>query len=224
MKITIVYDNNSFNNNLTTDWGFASVIETNNRKILFDTGGSGKILLQNLIDLNIDPSSIDDIVISHPDFDHIGGLATFLLLNETATIHIPISFRGIRYPNEVKYYDKPTKIYENIYLSGELDKREQSLAIKTEKGLVLIIGCGHPGVEKIINSVSEFGDVFAIIGGLHGFKEFDILKDINYVCPTHCTKYIDKIHSLYPKKYIEGGVGKIIELWNKNVYGTVAVQ
>ncbi|MEA3500651.1 MAG: MBL fold metallo-hydrolase [Candidatus Marinimicrobia bacterium] len=211
MKITIVYDNTSISNNLKADWGFSCVIETNNKKILFDTGGSGKILLENITNLDIDPTSIDDIVISHPDFDHIGGLSTFLLLNKTATVHIPISFRGIRYPNEVKYYDEPTKIYKNIFLSGELDKREQSLAIKTEKGLVLIIGCGHPGVEKIMNSVSKFGNIFAIVGGLHGFKDFEILQDVKYVCPTHCTKYKEKIKSLYPTKYIEGGVGKVIE-------------
>lgn len=211
MKITIVYDNTSFKENLTADWGFSCVIETDKRKILFDTGGSGKILLKNLASLNFDPLSIDDIIISHPDFDHIGGLATFLLLNKTATIHIPISFRGIRYPNEVKYYDEPTKIYNNIFLSGELDKREQSLAIKTEKGLILIIGCGHPGVEKIMDSVSKFGNIYAIVGGLHDFKEFKILKDIEKICPIHCTKYKEKIKSLYPKKYIEGGVGKVIE-------------
>jgi len=85
------------------------------------------------------------------------------------------------------------------------------LAIKTEKGLILIIGCGHPGVEKIMDSVSKFGNIYAIVGGLHDFKEFKILKDIEKICPTHCTKYKEKIKSLYPKKYIEGGVGKIIE-------------
>ena len=212
MKITIVYDNTSLNDNLKADWGFSCIIETDNRKILFDTGGSGKILLENIANLNINPSSIDDIVISHPDFDHIGGLATFLLLNKTATIHIPVSFRGIRYSNEVKYYNEPTKIYDNIFISGELDKREQSLAIKTEKGLAIIIGCGHPGIKKIMDSLSCFGKIYAIVGGLHGFNEFEILKDVKYVCPTHCTKYKEKIKSLYPKKYIEGGVGKVIEL------------
>ena len=211
LNITIVYDNTSFKEGLIADWGWSCFIETNERKILFDTGGNGKILLENLVALNIDPISIDDIVISHTDFDHIGGLSTFLNLNQTAVIHIPISFRGVRYPNDIKYYDKPTKIYENIFLSGELDKREQSLALKTETGLILVIGCGHPGVGKIIDSLSKFGNVFAIIGGLHGFKEFELLNDIEKICPTHCTKYKNKIKSLFPEKYIEGGVGKIMK-------------
>ena len=53
MKITIVYDNTTTDKNLTADWGFACFIETSERNILFDTGGNGKILLQNLKTLNI---------------------------------------------------------------------------------------------------------------------------------------------------------------------------
>ena len=211
MKITIVYDNTTTKKGMIEDWGWSCLIETEERNILFDTGGNGKILLENLVNLNIDPRSIDDIVISHPDFDHIGGLSTFLCSNQDAIVHLPISFRGIRYPNEVKYYDKPTKIYENIFLTGELYKREQSLAIKTEKGLILIIGCGHPGVREIIDSISKFGNIYAIIGGLHGFNEFEILQNIEKVCPSHCTKYKEKIKMLYPDKYLEGGVGEIFE-------------
>ena len=211
MKITIVYDKTTSKPGLIDDWGWSCFIETSNRNILFDTGGNGKILLENLVNLNIDPESIDDIVISHPDFDHIGGLSTFLNLNQNAIIHIPISFRGIRYPNKVKFYDKPTQIYENIFLTGELDKREQSLAIRTDNGLVLIIGCGHPGVGNIIDSLSEFGNVYAIIGGLHGFDEFEVLENIDKICPAHCTKYKEKIKILHPEKYIENGVGEIFE-------------
>jgi 7,8-dihydropterin-6-yl-methyl-4-(beta-D-ribofuranosyl)aminobenzene 5'-phosphate synthase len=211
MKITIVYDNITSKPNLIEDWGWSCFVETGKRNILFDTGGNGKILLENLMHLDIDPKSIDDVVISHPDFDHIGGLSTFLNLNQTATVHIPISFRGIHFPNKVKCYGKPTEIYDNIFLTGELDKREQSLSIKTDKGLVLIIGCGHPGLEKIINSVSKFGNIFAIVGGLHGFKEFDLLHNIEKVCASHCTKHKEKIKSLYPEKYIEGGVGETFE-------------
>jgi len=85
------------------------------------------------------------------------------------------------------------------------------LAIKTEKGLVLIIGCGHPGIGNIMNSVSKFGKVHAIVGGLHGFKKFELLRDIEKVCATHCTRFKAKIENLYPEKYIKSGVGEIFE-------------
>ncbi|HMA76663.1 MAG TPA: MBL fold metallo-hydrolase [Candidatus Krumholzibacteriaceae bacterium] len=208
MKIIIVYDNTSTGENLAADWGFSCFIQTDKRKILFDTGGNGKILLQNLRELKIDPEDFDDIVISHPDFDHIGGLSHILNLNSSAVIHNPISFRGIRYKNEVKYYDHPAEIYQNIFLTGELGKREQSLAVRTENGLILIIGCGHPTLRKIMAAASPFGDIHAIIGGLHGFREFEILEKVEKICPTHCTVHKEKIKELYPAKYIEGGAGR----------------
>lgn len=221
MKVTITYDNSSTNDTLIPDWGFSCFLETSGRKILFDTGGNGRILLQNLRNLQIDPACFDDIFISHPDFDHIGGLSDILNLNHTAVIHNPTSFRGIRYPNQVIYYDNPTRIYEHIFTTGELGQREQSLAVETDKGLVIIIGCGHPGIREIIdtllefgritNSLAGFGTVHAILGGLHGFDEFEVLEKIQKVCPTHCTRHIDEIRRLYPAKFMAGGVGKVLE-------------
>lgn len=221
MNITILYDNTTSNSDLVADWGFSCLVKVRDRNILFDTGANGKILFQNLQTLNINPQIFTDIVISHPDFDHIGGLSTILNLNEKAVIHNPISFRGIRYANEVKYYREPTEIYHKIFLTGELGNREQSLAVSTQKGLVIIIGCGHPGVESIINSLLEFDDIInslsgfgkihAIVGGLHGFDQYEVLENVDKVCATHCTQNKDKIKSLFPGKFIKGGVGRTIE-------------
>ncbi len=211
MKITIVYDNTTGRSDLKADWGWACFIETGSRNILFDTGGNGKILLENLRNLSIDPESIDDIVISHPDFDHIGGLSAILNTNEKAVVHVPFSFRGIMYPNKVHSYDKPAEIYPGVFLTGELDKREQSLAVSTAEGLVLIIGCAHPGVENIMDAVSEFGEIHAVIGGLHGFDKLEILEDVKHICATHCTKHKKEIKKMYPEKCFEGGAGRVFE-------------
>ena len=72
MKITIIYDNTVFRKNLRADWGFAVLVETYGKKILFDTGASGSILLANMEKLGIAPDGIRDVFISHPHFDHIG--------------------------------------------------------------------------------------------------------------------------------------------------------
>jgi 7,8-dihydropterin-6-yl-methyl-4-(beta-D-ribofuranosyl)aminobenzene 5'-phosphate synthase len=37
-------------------------------------------------------------------------------------------------------------------------------------------------------------------------------KNLDVICPAHCTQHIAEIKALYPEKYTEGGVGKIIEL------------
>jgi len=47
---------------------------------------------------------------------------------------------------------------------------------------------------------------------LHGFNKFDVIKDLSLICPCHCTQYKLEIRSLYPKKYVSGGAGRIIEI------------
>ena len=70
----------------------------------------------------------------------------------------------------------------------------------------------EPGVGNILNSVRQFGKVIVLIGGLHGFSHFDLVKDLDLICATHCTQYKDKVKNLYPEKFIEGGVGREIEI------------
>ncbi|GAH19538.1 unnamed protein product, partial [marine sediment metagenome] len=84
--------------------------------------------------------------------------------------------------------------------------------VKTEKGLVVIVGCSHPGVKNILKAASDLGDPKVLIGGLHGFSDFDLVKDLEFICPTHCTQFKSEIRSRYPGKYVSGGVGKVIEI------------
>jgi len=86
------------------------------------------------------------------------------------------------------------------------------MVVKTEKGHVLIVGCSHPKMKNILGAALQFGKIYAIIGGLHGFNEYELFKDMEVICPTHCTQHIAEIKALYPEKYIEGGAGKIINL------------
>ncbi|MBN1195447.1 MAG: MBL fold metallo-hydrolase [Methanomicrobiaceae archaeon] len=212
MKITIIYDNTAFRNDLQADWGFSALVEGENvPAILFDAGGNGKILLGNMEKLGIDPSSIDEVFISHSHFDHIGGLSDFLNTNKKAKIYVPPSFRGLK-GREVIVITQPTKIHENIFSTGELEGIEQSLGVKTDKGIVIITGCSHPHMGTILNTARQFGKIFGIIGGLHGFRDIALFRDLELLCPVHCTQHKAELKRLYPEKYSEGGAGKVIEM------------
>ncbi len=71
LKITILYDNESCIKDADSDWGFSCLVEAYGRTILFDTGGSGSILLKNAEVLGVDLKTIQDVFISHVHFDHI---------------------------------------------------------------------------------------------------------------------------------------------------------
>ena len=212
MKVTILYDNEAWQEGLTADWGFSCLIEAHGRRILFDAGGSGSILLKNMSVLGVDPRSIGEVFISHVHFDHTGGLSAILDMNDNVTLYAPSSLRGVFHVKKTIYEDKPGQLHEHFYTTGLLDDMEQSLAIETEKGLVVIVGCSHPGVGSILKAATQFGTPYILIGGLHGFKEFELVEELQLICPTHCTQHIREIQSLYPNKYIQGGAGRIIEI------------
>jgi 7,8-dihydropterin-6-yl-methyl-4-(beta-D-ribofuranosyl)aminobenzene 5'-phosphate synthase len=211
MKITLIYDNEVYKEGLQADWGFSCLVEIEDTPgILFDTGANGAILLSNMEKLKIDPASIQDVVISHAHFDHVGGLAAFLNVNPDVSIYVPASIGRKNSEKGVISVSGPMEIYENVFSTGELDNIEQSMAIKMDDGIVVIAGCSHPGMAHILGAASQFGKVYAVVGGLHGFSEYDLFKDLKLICPTHCTQHKREIKSLYPDQYVEGGAGQVI--------------
>ena len=211
MRVTIIYDNTSFRRGLKSDWGFSALVEAKKRRILFDTGANGSILLSNMQKLGIDPKEIQDVFISHAHWDHIGGLSSFLNVNNNVKLWVPPSFAEAKNAEQVIEIEAPTKLYDGIYSTGELEGIEQSLCIETKKGIVVMVGCSHPRMEHILQVASQFGRVYGVIGGMHGNRP-ESLKGLDLICPTHCTQYKSQMKALYPEKYIEGGAGRIIEV------------
>ncbi len=91
---------------------------------------------------------------------------------------------------------------------------EQSLVLKTEKGLLIINSCSHGGVVNIINEVrASFPDehVYGIVGGFHLFRRSDdeirkVARDIKdtgieYVCTGHCTK--DRAYGILKEELLD---------------------
>jgi 7,8-dihydropterin-6-yl-methyl-4-(beta-D-ribofuranosyl)aminobenzene 5'-phosphate synthase len=177
LSITVNYDNNPYKERLVTAWGFSCLIRGTEKTILFDTGGDGSILLANMEELGINPKEIDLVVISHIHGDHVGGLHSLLEKNPEVVVYLPESFpKGFKddakeYGAKVVAVQEPLKICEGVYSTGELGTwiKEQSLIIHTEKGLIVITGCAHPGIVKIVNKAKDLvkNDVLLVMGGFH---------------------------------------------------------
>lgn len=234
MFITVVHDNNPYKEGLETAWGFSCLIASTEKTILFDTGGDSSILFGNTQKLSIESNGIDMVVLSHIHRDHTGGLYSFLEKTPEVTVYLPKSFPKRFKDNvtscgaKIVEVEQSLKVCENVYSTGQLGRwiKEQSLIIRTNKGLIIIIGCAHPGIVKIVNTAKDLlkDDILLVMGGFHlewaskGKTEKIISAfrqlGVRYVGPCHCSG--DKARSLFEKhfgkNYINIGAGKTITL------------
>ncbi|MCD6373510.1 MAG: MBL fold metallo-hydrolase [Thermococcus sp.] len=79
MKLTVVYENHAgFTKGLIGGHGFSALVEHEGTRVLIDAGTDGKVLLNNMDALGIEPGSIDYLFITHGHYDHTGGLKALL--------------------------------------------------------------------------------------------------------------------------------------------------
>jgi 7,8-dihydropterin-6-yl-methyl-4-(beta-D-ribofuranosyl)aminobenzene 5'-phosphate synthase len=233
LTITMVYDNIPDDPRVTADLGFGAYIQYHDQAILFDTGRDGQILLENMQTLDIDPTSVQAVVLSHPHNDHIGGLADFLEVSSHPPVYLLSTFddsfiERTQQATEVIEAVHGQEIAIDILTSGEIsgDIPEQVLVIRTRKGLVVITGCAHPGIVRIVEQVIELTDepVYMVMGGFHlGEASEDeieaIIEDLKQlgvraVAPSHCTGEL-ATHMFaveYGEDFISTGVGSVITI------------
>ena len=85
MKWTVLSDNRSNDCRLSTEHGLSILLETEQHKILLDTGASDAFI-KNAEQLGVDLSDVDYVFISHGHSDHAGGLRHLLEHNQKAQI------------------------------------------------------------------------------------------------------------------------------------------
>jgi 7,8-dihydropterin-6-yl-methyl-4-(beta-D-ribofuranosyl)aminobenzene 5'-phosphate synthase len=229
ITLTVVYDNRSADPRLGTAWGFACLIETGATTILFDTGGDGHLLMDNLATLGIDPQAIDAVVLSHLHSDHTGGLDRLLAANDRLTVYLPQSFPAsfkARIHNPVVEVSEPVMIADHIRTTGELGTTiiEQALIIETRRGLIVLTGCAHPGIVEIVRQAKTAGDVYLGMGGFHladnSAAEVEAViaelkrSGVQQAAPGHCTgdKAIEQFHPAFGPDFIPIGAGAVLHV------------
>ncbi|MFW6194091.1 MAG: MBL fold metallo-hydrolase [Halobacteriota archaeon] len=194
-KLRVVFDNQSLKPGLKEGWGFSCLIEHEGSKVLFDTGADGSILRHNMGEMGIDIHDIDMVIISHGHGDHTGGLREILKVKPEISVAIPQSITRTmsRFSSNLTPVSKAEQLLPGIWSTGELPPGEQGAVIETGKGNVLVTGCSHPGLGKMIEESERLlGELFCIIGGFHGFTKVEMLGD-RLVYPCHCTMLKSKI-------------------------------
>lgn len=233
MRFFIAFDNYAYDERFEALWGFSVYIEIDGFAILFDTGSNGRVLLRNIRRFGLDLKNIQILFLSHPHWDHIGGLDSVIEENSDITLYLPSSFSPrLVYDLEklvykVEVLDNPTKIAKFLYSTGTMGEvGEQGLIIDTEQGGVLVVGCSHPGIVHMVQRAKEIvqKDIIYTIGGFHLFqKETQEIVEVatalkalgvQYVTPTHCSgkQAMEIFEDMFQEGCIAGGAGRIIDL------------
>ena len=183
---------------LATEPGVSYLIKTEESTVLFDVGYNMKRehpspLLRNMSKLGISFDQIDTIIISHPHADHVGGDINQLKRQFSPSKgHVDLSGKKIFLPPGMSHPDfntmqvqRPVKIARGIISTGPIYSSqfilgntlfpmgitpEQALVVDIKgHGVVIIVGCGHQGLERILKLVDHLFDkpVYGIVGGLH---------------------------------------------------------
>jgi 7,8-dihydropterin-6-yl-methyl-4-(beta-D-ribofuranosyl)aminobenzene 5'-phosphate synthase len=110
--------------------------------------------------------------------------------------------------------------------AGTKELRELSLVLETPRGAVVVVGCSHPGIERIVQAASELAQpVHMVFGGFHLPAAADgevariaaVLHDryrVARLAPGHCTgePAFHRFQRVWGGGYAYAGVGSVIPL------------
>jgi 7,8-dihydropterin-6-yl-methyl-4-(beta-D-ribofuranosyl)aminobenzene 5'-phosphate synthase len=109
---------------------------------------------------------------------------------------------------------------------GTREMNETSLVIKTPKGSVLVVGCSHPGIEKILEEATKIEpQIYSVFGGFHLVDMSDTrvtemvmrFRDqwkIERMAAGHCTGQFAfaELIRIFGPRFDPSGVGSVIPL------------
>ena len=141
---------------------------------------------------------------------------------------------GTVFPSaNIQLIDKTTEVTPGITLialvsdaPGTKELKELSLAIDTPDGVVLVVGCSHPGIEAIVAEAAKINPhIHFVAGGFHLVvaqdpaieKVANALHDtykVDYIAPGHCTgePTFTALQKVYGERYLYAGLGSTLSV------------
>lgn len=144
-----------------------------------------------------------------------------------------MNFGSVWPEGKFEYIENTTEVMPGIHLislvsetPGTRELRELSLVLETSEGLVIVVGCSHPGVDVIVKEASKIDKrIFLVLGGYHlPTAPDDKIQNIadtlmnnlhvQHLAPGHCTgePAQDIFQKLWGEQYIYAGVSSVIPL------------
>jgi 7,8-dihydropterin-6-yl-methyl-4-(beta-D-ribofuranosyl)aminobenzene 5'-phosphate synthase len=144
MTITVLIENLVYQKQLIAEHGLSFHIEHEEKIFLFDTG-QGENFIHNANKLAIDLAKVDFLIISHGHYDHIGGIHSFLKINNKAKILLKKQALYPKYKNKefigltdighlpkerIEFIDSVREVGENLFVMPNI---KEYYAIDTHK-------------------------------------------------------------------------------------------
>lgn len=249
IKITILCENETSKRAARfcrSEWGFSAYVETEQVKILFDTGHTD-LYKHNANALGIDLNQSDFVVLSHHHWDHTSGMLSHEFKEKKKLILHPDVLNKV---SEEKAYifnrdfeviatEPSLEFASGIFFLGEIPRKmsfeqgehkgdsmldDSAIAIKTEKGLIVLTGCSHAGICNICEHAKELTgqDLYAVVGGFHLTKknqatvrktiEYFKTENIEHICPMHCVDFPTMVSFHDEFNTIKYATGDVIKL------------
>jgi len=218
MRLVILNDN-APGEGFINDWGWSVLVEGKNR-LLFDADTRGEVILHNAELLGVPLTNLDFTVLSHWHYDHYGGFPLIGELNPGIRLYTPPADSFPDWGFNIIPVTGEGEFFPGVWTSGPVENFEQAVGVETNSGLVVIVGCSHPGVDRLTRAVLEVSGhekAHLVIGGFHypSRKTLDRLAGMTeFIAPAHCSGEEAKayVRRKYPGKFVAVRTGSVIEL------------
>lgn len=191
LEILPVFEQAAARPDLEPDHGVSYLVKTDHQTILVDAGMTPARWQHNAQVLGLNAAAIDTLFLTHLHPDHLGGQSAWwantITLGDPPVdlsgkrVYVPLPLNGVG--SGMVVASQPMRIADGVATIGAIAfpelfpfslrsplNAEQSLAVHVaSKGIVLIMGCGHPTVERIVaRAQAAFAEpIVGIVGGLH---------------------------------------------------------